>query len=109
MNSDAVTHMTALNNEFNCPVMLCEIGTMGDPQQERTAREVLEELLPTLHKNAWFAGAFYWEPQVFDNWRPAEYVSLGWNAYNMGAFKTLRVQNKIYGIPNDAFIYLAKP
>lgn len=109
MNSDAITHMTALYNEFSCPVMLCEIGTKGDPQEEHTARKVLEGLLPALHKNAWFAGAFYWEPQVFDSWRPAEYIDLGWDAYDMGAFKPLRVQNKIYGTPNEAFIYLAKP
>lgn len=109
MNSEAITHMTALHNEFDCPIMLCEVGTLGDKQQEQTSRRVLEELLPTLHKNDWFAGAFYWEPQVFDNWRPAEYINLGWNAYNMGAFKTLRVQDKIYGTPNEAFIFLAKP
>ena len=32
------------------------------------------------------AGVFYWEPEVYGNWRPSWYVPLGWGAYNMGAF-----------------------
>jgi arabinogalactan endo-1,4-beta-galactosidase len=32
------------------------------------------------------AGVFYWEPQCYGNWRPAEYIPLGWGGYQMGSF-----------------------
>ena len=32
------------------------------------------------------AGIFYWEPEVYGGWRPAEYIPLGWGSYGMGAF-----------------------
>ena len=31
-------------------------------------------------------GVFYWEPEVYGGWKPAEYEPLGWGSYPMGAF-----------------------
>ena len=31
-------------------------------------------------------GIFYWEPEVYNNWKPANYTTLGWAAYTKGAF-----------------------
>ena len=31
-----------------------------------------------------YTGVFYWEPEVYGGWRPAEYIPLGWGSYNMG-------------------------
>ena len=31
-------------------------------------------------------GVFYWEPEVYGGWKPAVYNSLGWVAYDQGAF-----------------------
>ena len=109
MNASAIANIKQLQSEFNCPIMLAEIGTLGAPSKETEAKQVMENLLPELKQLSWFAGVFYWEPQVFDNWRPAEYIDFGWEAYDMGAFKTLWVKNQKYGTPNEAFIYLAKP
>ena len=39
-------------------------------------------------------GIFYWEPQVYNSWRPKEYIELGWGAYNMGAFTSKGQPNK---------------
>ncbi len=102
MNSLAAQQMLALNTEFQCPVMLAEVGTLGAPQYEAQAEQVIDELLTMIRPYSWFCGAFYWEPQVYDNWRPKEYKLAGWAAYDMGAFTST-------GSPNAAFIYMAKP
>ena len=31
-------------------------------------------------------GVFYWEPQVYGEWKPSCYDDLGWPSYNMGGF-----------------------
>ena len=31
-------------------------------------------------------GIFYWEPEVYNNWKPANYSTLGWGAYTKGSF-----------------------
>ena len=40
-------------------------------------------------------GVFYWEPEVYNGWRPANYETLGWGAYTKGAFDN-------YGKPTAA-------
>lgn len=114
MNAAAIRNMALLHSEFNVPVMLAEIGTLGTSAQENTAAQVMSGLLTELKKNEWFAGVFYWEPQIFNDWRPKEYIPAGWSAYDMGAFKALKVrlsdsETRIYGTPNAAFCVMAKP
>jgi len=102
MNDLAIANMKLLYSEFQRPVMLVEIGTLGEPSMEAEARQVVAGLLPELKQLSWFAGTFYWEPQVFNGWRPKEYEPLGWGAYGMGAFTPA-------GSPNNAFLYLVHP
>ena len=111
MNKQAVANMKLLHNEFDCPVMLAEIGTLGKASKEQEALQVVTELLTELKQLSWFAGTFYWEPQVFNNWRPQEYISAGWGAYDQGAFNsvTLPSDATVYGTPNAAFLYLVHP
>ena len=111
MNSLAIANMIRLHEEFGCPVMMAEIGTLGEPAKEQEALQVVTDLLAQAKQQPWFAGTFYWEPQVFANWRPQEYEAVGWGAYGMGAFKTVKCPSDslhLYGTPNDAFLYLVR-
>jgi arabinogalactan endo-1,4-beta-galactosidase len=63
--------------------MVAEIGTFADdPLSER----VMEDFVSRTTAIDSCAGIFYWEPEVYGGWRPAEYIPLGWGSYNMGAF-----------------------
>ncbi len=99
MNKLAEQNIKLLHGEFNCPIMLCEIGTLA--ANVPSATQVMTDIRKRLDSLDYFAGIFYWEPQVFNNWKPAEYEKDGWAAYNMGAFTSK-------GTMNDALITLWK-
>lgn len=84
MNQLAVENIQLLYNEFECPIMVVEIGTKS--VSEINAAEVIADFRQRVGELDYMKGIFYWEPQVYNNWRPQEYISLGWNAYDMGAF-----------------------
>lgn len=99
MNKLAEQNIKLLHGEFNCPIMLCEIGTLS--ANVPGATQVMTDIRARLDALDYFAGIFYWEPQVYGGWKPAEYKKDGWGAYNMGAFTK-------EGKPNDALITLWK-
>ena len=99
MNSLAASNIKLLHNEFNCPIMVVEIGTMASSVDQ--AAEVSADFRQRVDALDYMKGIFYWEPQVYNNWRPKEYIALGWGAYNMGAFTT-------NGQPNQALKTLWK-
>ena len=99
MNELAAANIKLLHGEFNCPVMVVEIGTMAS--SEAKAVEVIEDFRMRVDTLDYIKGIFYWEPQVYNSWRPNEYIELGWGAYNMGAFTSK-------GQPNNALKTLWK-
>ena len=99
MNELAASNIRLLHNEFNCPIMVVEIGTMAS--SETTATDVIADFRQRVDALDYLKGIFYWEPQVYNYWRPKEYVELGWGAYNMGAFTSK-------GQPNNALKTLWK-
>ena len=99
MNELAAANIKLLHGEFNCPVMVVEIGTMAS--SEAKAVEVIEDFRIRVDTLDYMKGIFYWEPQVYNSWRPNEYIELGWGAYNMGAFTSK-------GQPNNALKTLWK-
>ena len=99
MNALAAANIKLLHGEFNCPIMVVEIGTMAS--SEAKAVEVIEDFRQRVDTLDYMKGIFYWEPQVYNNWRPKEYIELGWGAYNMGAFTSK-------GQPNNALKTLWK-
>lgn len=99
MNQLAAQHITLLYNEFKCPIMVVEIGTKASSVAQ--AAEVIADFRQRVDALDYMNGIFYWEPQVYNNWRPQEYISLGWGAYNMGAFTS-------NGQPNNALKELWK-
>ena len=85
-NTNAITQIQALVNRFNCDVMITEIGVKK--AQLETAKQCIEAFMTAARGISRCVGAFYWEPEVDGVWKPAKYSSLGWNAYDMGAFGT---------------------
>ena len=84
-NSLAVSRINALIAKFNVPVMVAEVG-VKTPANETLAAQVLSSFMKEIQKVGRCTGVFYWEPEVYGGWKPAVYNSLGWNAYDMGAF-----------------------
>ena len=99
MNALAAANIKLLHGEFNCPIMVVEIGTMASTEEK--AARVIADFRQKVDTLDYMKGIFYWEPQVYNNWRPNEYIELGWGAYNMGAFTSK-------GQPNEALKTLWK-
>ena len=86
-NAAAIANIKSLHATFNVPVMISEVG-VKTPDGEAAAKTVLKEFMDAVKKlpAPTCAGVFYWEPEVYDWWKPAIYTSKGWNAYGMGAY-----------------------
>lgn len=84
-NAAAISRMKTLYSSFGVPVMISEVG-VKTPDGEAAAKAVLKEFMDAAKKLSFCAGVFYWEPEVYDWWKPAIYNSKGWNAYGMGAY-----------------------
>ncbi len=84
MNTLCAEDIRQLYATFGCPVMLTEIGIASWLPEE--AEACIRDYRQKTDGIEGFAGVFYWEPQVYGQWRPAEYIPLGWGSYPMGAF-----------------------
>lgn len=83
MNELAETNIRRLISQWQCPVMIAEVGTFAN---DTTSATVMQDFVQRIGAIDSCAGIFYWEPQVYGGWRPAEYIPLGWGSYDMGAF-----------------------
>lgn len=83
MNELAETNIRRLISQWHCPVMIAEIGMFANDTISAT---VMADFVQRAQAIDSCAGIFYWEPEVFGGWRPAEYIPLGWGSYDMGAF-----------------------
>ena len=92
MNELAEENIRRLIRDWHCPVMIAEIGTFA---QDTLSATVMADFVQRATAIDSCAGIFYWEPQVYGRWRPAEYIPLGWGSYDMGAFTN-------DGRPNEA-------
>lgn len=99
VNQLAAQNIQLLYNEFKCPIMVTEIGTLSNKEAE--AVKVIEDFRGRVDKWDYMKGIFYWEPQIYNNWKPKEYATDGWGAYEMGAFNSK-------GQPNEALKALWK-
>ena len=83
MNRLAEENIRRLISDWHCPVMIAEVGTFcGDS----LSPVVMADFVSRAQAIDSCAGIFYWEPQCYGGWRPAEYIPLGWGSYDMGAF-----------------------
>ena len=83
-NANAANSVKKLGDLFNVPVMIVETGFSN--QDASKASEVMTDLFNKTKNLSQCAGIFYWEPQVDGVWKPEYYNTLGWKAYDMGAF-----------------------
>ena len=92
MNELAEENIRRLIRDWHCPVMVTEIGTFA---QDTLSATVMADFVQRATAIDSCSGIFYWEPQVYGGWRPAEYIPLGWGSYDMSAFTS-------DGRPNEA-------
>ncbi|MBO7455674.1 MAG: glycosyl hydrolase 53 family protein [Paludibacteraceae bacterium] len=83
MNDLAEANIRHLIGEWQCPVMVAEIGMFNGNALSDT---VMADFVRRATAIDSCAGIFYWEPECYGGWRPAEYIPLGWGSYDMGAF-----------------------
>ena len=83
MNELAETNIRKLIADWHCPVMVAEIGMFAN---ETLSDTVMADFVRRATAIDSCAGIFYWEPECYGGWRPAEYIPLGWGSYGMGAF-----------------------
>ena len=86
-NQQAINNIRTFSSSMGVPVIISEVG-VKTPENEMLAAQVLSEFMTETKKIDRCAGVFYWEPEVDGKWKPSVYNSLGWNAYDMGAFTT---------------------
>ena len=83
MNELAEENIKRLIADWHCKVMIAEIGMFANNPLSDT---VMTDFVRRAEAIDSCAGIFYWEPEVYGGWRPAEYIPLGWGSYDMGAF-----------------------
>lgn len=85
INNKAVAQIKALAKKHNVKVMIAEVGVKTNDNMA-VAKSVLNDFYDKVKNLQECAGVFYWEPQLYGWWKPEAYNTLGWGAYNMGAF-----------------------
>ena len=83
-NAAAVKNIKSLAENFGVPVYVSEVGVKIST--ESASATLLKSFIDEVRIIPACKGVFYWEPEVYGGWKPAVYESLGWNAYDMGAF-----------------------
>ena len=83
-NTQVASRIATLVNTFSVPVMIVETGYYQS--NETLAEQVMTDLFDKTKGLNNFIGILYWEPQLYSWWKPAYYTTLGWNAYDRGAF-----------------------
>lgn len=92
MNELAETNVRQLIRTYHCPVMICEVGMLNFGEGAvydsvaALSNEVMSDFVTRMERIDSCMGIFYWEPEVYGGWRPAEYIPLGWGGYDMGSF-----------------------
>lgn len=80
-----IENIKSITKKYGKPVMLCESG--APVYYPDISKAYFTYILQETEKIDDCHGIFLWEPQTDGVWKPAGYASLGWNAYDKGAFK----------------------
>ena len=78
-----LANIQTLSSKYGKDVIVSEIGMWWGSDQ---AAPMMKKMVDGCKAISTCEGIFYWEPEVYNNWKPANYSSLGWNAYTKGAF-----------------------
>ena len=85
-NASAANSVKTLGDLFKVPVMIVETGF--SVQDADKASQVMTDLFNKTKDLPQCAGIIYWEPLADGVWKPDYYTTVGWGAYDMGAFTT---------------------
>ncbi len=78
-----LSNIKTLSSQYKCNVIISEIGMEWNSSD---AASLMSKMVTGCKAISTCEGIFYWEPEVYGGWKPANYVTLGWNAYTKGAF-----------------------
>lgn len=86
LNTLAAQCMKQVKQKYNVPVMVAEFGVRSTAN-EALAASITKDFI-TKASRAGVGILFYWEPEVYGDWRPKSYTTFfdNWPAYDMGAF-----------------------
>lgn len=82
-SAQCLANIKTLASKYSCDVAITEIGMSWDSSN---AAAMMQKMVSGCKDISTCEGVFYWEPEVYNNWKPAIYTQLGWNAYTKGAF-----------------------
>ena len=82
-STQCLSNIKTLVSRYSCPVVVSETGMRWDATQ---AAPMLKKMVDGCKAISSCEGVFYWEPEVYDYWKPKVYYTLGWKAYDKGAF-----------------------
>lgn len=83
LTTNCLKNIKTLSEQYNCNVIVSEIGMWWGSDQ---AAPMMKKMVDGCKAISTCEGIFYWEPEVYNNWKPANYSTLGWGAYTKGAF-----------------------
>ena len=83
LTDNCLANIKTLSDKYNCDVVISEIGMNWDSDQ---AAPMMKKMVDGCKAISTCEGIFYWEPEVYNDWKPANYTTLGWGAYQKGAF-----------------------
>ena len=83
LTADCCANINTLASKYSCNVVVSEIGMWWGSTQAATMMKTMVDGCKAI---AACEGIFYWEPEVYNNWKPTNYTTLGWDAYTKGAF-----------------------
>lgn len=86
LNTLAAQCMKQVKQKYNVPVMVAEFGVRSTAN-EALAASITKDFV-TKASRAGVGILFYWEPEVYGDWRPKSYTTFfdNWPVYDMGAF-----------------------
>lgn len=86
LNTLAAQCMKQVKQKYNVPVMVAEFGVRSTAN-EALAASITKDFV-TKAIGAGVGILFYWEPEVYGDWRPKSYTTFfdNWPVYDMGAF-----------------------
>ena len=89
VNKQALLYIKQAAKAYGVPVIVSEFGVKTQADVT-TATRLASDFMAGCKEMGTdvCAGVFYWEPEVWGQWRPASYTSYfdNWSAYDMGAF-----------------------
>ena len=83
LTDNCLANIKTLSDKYNCDVVISEIGMAWDSDQ---AAPMMKKMVDGCKAISTCEGIFYWEPEVYNDWKPANYTTLGWSAYKKGTF-----------------------